>query len=385
MKALLIVLGDPNKDPRPQRILNLLMTQRHLVSTISYPTEKNGKIKNQYFLPFSKTIFGRIKRYLKIQIARRIRSHIKNPFLLNKINNFLYDLTFLKEILIKNSYNLIFCEDLFTLPLAAQFKKDAKLVFDAREYYPSQNEESLNWRKYEKPERIRICKGYISKVDYFLTVSNGLAKKYKNMFGAHPLVLRSTPYFVNIQPKKTKLKVIRIVHHGMANYNRQLHKIIDVAFLLDTRFHLDMYLEGNRNEIKRLLKYAEGDSRISIKKPVPYSYIPRILSKYDIGIFYNEPSTFNLLHCLPNKIFEYIQARLCVAIGPSPDMAEIVRQYKCGVVAAEFSAKSMANALNALTLEKIDRYKQMADKAARTLNFEKESLILLKIFDEAKN
>ena len=96
------------------------------------------------------------------------------------------------------------------------------------------------------------------------------------------------------------------------------------------------------------------------------------LNQYDVGIFYNEPTTFNLKHSLPNKIFEFIQARLAVAIAPSPDMASLVYKYECGVVARNFSLTEMAESLNKLDSKQIMEMKYNSNKAAQILNFQEE-------------
>jgi hypothetical protein len=36
---------------------------------------------------------------------------------------------------------------------------------------------------------------------------------------------------------------------------------------------------------------------------------------------------------------EFIQARLAVAVDPSPEMARLVQRYGCGVVAPDFPPK----------------------------------------------
>jgi len=39
------------------------------------------------------------------------------------------------------------------------------------------------------------------------------------------------------------------------------------------------------------------------------------------------------LHALSDKLFEFIQACLADAIGPSPEMARIIHEDSCGIVA----------------------------------------------------
>mgnify|MGYP000689171715 CR=1 FL=1 len=146
--------------------------------------------------------------------------------------------------------------------------------------------------------------------------------------------------------------------------------------------HSNLYLVGNTLTINALKRAAEGGERVRFRDPVNFNNIIQMLNNYDVGFFYVEPTTFNLLNCLPNKFFEFIQARLAIAIGPSPDMSAIVRQYDCGIVSENFSVGSMAAALNALTVDEIDLFKTKSDRAARDLNFDVESEVLLKALHE---
>ena len=105
--------------------------------------------------------------------------------------------------------------------------------------------------------------------------------------------------------------------------------------------------------------------------------ICRRLNQYDVGIYLLPPVNFNHEHALPNKFFEFIQARLAVAIGPSPEMARIVNEYSLGVIAASFEPKALAAALDQLTDESIRAYKLAAGRAARELNYEAAGRVLL--------
>ena len=70
------------------------------------------------------------------------------------------------------------------------------------------------------------------------------------------------------------------------------------------------------------------------------------INKYDMGVFLLPPINFNYENTLPNKLFDFIQARLGIAIGPTPEMAEIVNHYKIGLVSEHFTAASLASRLS---------------------------------------
>ena len=105
------------------------------------------------------------------------------------------------------------------------------------------------------------------------------------------------------------------------------------------------------------------------------------IRNYDMGIFLLPPVNFNYQNTLPNKLFDFIQARLGIAIGPTPEMAEIVRQYDIGVVGDNFTAQSLAKKLNQLTAIQIAGFKNNTAKAAKELNAETNAVKINKLVE----
>ncbi|WP_300764029.1 hypothetical protein [Helicobacter sp. UBA3407] len=177
---------------------------------------------------------------------------------------------------------------------------------------------------------------------------------------------------------------IRIIHHGYASLDRKIEGMIETMDYVDSRFHLDLMLVPNyqREYFNKLQAMVEKRKNVRILPPVSFEEIIPFSTQYDIGIFLCPPTTFNLEKCLPNKFFEFIQARLAIAIGPSPEMARLVQEYNLGIIAKDFSAKEMAKSLNALTKEQILQYKENANQTAKILNAEKEGEKLLGVLEE---
>jgi hypothetical protein len=217
-----------------------------------------------------------------------------------------------------------------------------------------------------------------------ITVSDGISELYRNWFNLETQVVMSCPYFTNISPTNNKSNIIKIVHHGGPNKNRKLEKMIEMFKYLDDRFYLDLYLVNyyNKKYIEYLRKLAKPFPQIRFLNPLPFNEIIQTLNKYDIGLYLLEPNGVNIKYSLPNKFFEYIQARLMIAIGPSIEMEKLVSKYNLGIVSNTFNPKDLANALNNLTYEDIWKFKLNSDFAAKELCFEKESQKLLKIIDE---
>ena len=92
------------------------------------------------------------------------------------------------------------------------------------------------------------------------------------------------------------------------------------------------------------------------------------MNNYDIGFFSLTPKLENYRYALPNKLFEFIQARLAIAIWPSVEMKKIVDKYDLGLVSKDYDVEELANMLNALTVSDIDNFKLNSHKAAEYLN-----------------
>ena len=153
--------------------------------------------------------------------------------------------------------------------------------------------------------------------------------------------------------------------------------MIEIMSLLDDRFTLDLMLlvpgfasKKTRGYVDELRTLAGGDPRIKVIPPVTSREVVKTINKYDMGVFLLPPINFNYENTLPNKLFDFIQARLGVAIGPTPEMAEIVNRYQIGVVSKDFTAGSLAGCLSKLTKKEVEGYKQNAIQAATDLNAE---------------
>jgi hypothetical protein len=200
------------------------------------------------------------------------------------------------------------------------------------------------------------------------TVCAGFAEGYRQ-FGVQPQVWLNAPAAQDLPVRPVDPQRIRLVHHGIAVPSRRLELMLEIMERLDQRFTLDLILvESDPAYARRLRERAAGDARIRFRPPVPMQQIASTIHAYDIGVFLLPPVNFNYRMALPNKFFEFVQARLAVAIGPSPEMARLVRQYGLGIVTESFEPAEMAQRLNALQPADIERMKQRSDAASRELN-----------------
>lgn len=382
--------ADPRTDPRPHRMINWLKSQ-YLTTAVGFVRgaediqmdgvhcvtiirEKAATSARR--LQARRTAVTRMGRMAlrAFQQGRRI-PHVAlgHTKALLELDARIYPQ--LAHHLTTNEYDLIVNHDLRLLPLVINLRKRAKILFDAREYYPRNFEDRLWWRLVFQPENHLLCNTYLSQCDQVITVSAGLANEYDRVYGVLPAVIMSWPPFVPLSPRPTREGRVRVIHHGRANPSRRIESMIETMDHVDERFTLDLMLvpATPSSYLKKLHSLARERKNVKIVPPVAMKELVAATNEYDIGLFLCKPTNFNLAHALPNKLFEFIQARLAVAIGPSIEMQRIVREYDCGVVSDSFEPRSLAHALNRLTADKITYYKQQSHRAASELTAEENA------------
>jgi hypothetical protein len=281
-------------------------------------------------------------------------------------------------------FDLIVANDVESLPLAFSVKKRARVWIDAHEFAPRHFEEKLYWRIFFQRFNRFLCRTYLPQGDWMTTVSEGLRAAYEQEFSVKPVVLTNATRYHELTPRPVDAQRIRIIHHGGANPSRHLELLIEMMAHLDARFTLDFMLitpalaNTKTSSYINKLKSLAQDPRITFQPPVPSDQIVEFIHQYDLGIFVLPPVNFNYANTLPNKLFDFIQARLGIAIGPTPEMVRVVKQFNMGVVADTFDPADMAARLNALTDHDINHFKLQAHQAARLLSAEQNELLVKK-------
>lgn len=280
------------------------------------------------------------------------------------------------------TFDLIIANDWDTWELALRIRGRAKVIMDAHEYSPREFDDLLWWRILYSRFRYALCSRVYTAADAQLTVCQGIAEEYARQFSVRPSVVMNVAGYQSLAPSPLDGDRVRMIHHGIASKSRQIENMILMMDHLPPRFTLDLMLvPSSESYLLKLKTLASGRKSVRFIDPVPMRLIPETINKYDLGLYLLSGNCFNNLHSLPNKFFEFIQARLAIAIGPSPEMARIVKEHSLGIVADSFEPRALATAIGAINVEQLGRHKQNAHKAASLLCWEHESQSLLQICD----
>ncbi len=280
-------------------------------------------------------------------------------------------------------FDLVIGNDVSSLPLALRLAGQAPVMADSHEYSPREFEDKWLWRCLFGPHADYLCRRYLPQVACMTTVCQGISEEYQKVYGVPSTVIHNAPVLQDLQPQPVDGAHIRLIHHGAAIRSRHLGVMIDMVGFLDERFTLDfMLVASDQRYLDELKAQVRDQPRIRFLDPVPMPEICTALNAHDIGVFLLPPVNFNYQHALPNKFFEFVQARLAIAIGPSPEMTNLLDKHKLGVVAQSFEPQALAQSLNALDVDDIMAFKRASHCAAHELSYAHDGALLVSTLEQ---
>lgn len=276
-------------------------------------------------------------------------------------------------------FDAVLANDIDAVGLALALEPRGGVHADIHEYAPRVYEEILIWRVFVAPYVRWMCRKFLPHAASMTTVGAGLAAEYRRVFGLHADVVTNAAPFTDVAATRVD-SPIRIVHSGASLRNRRLELLIEAVASTKADVTLDLYLMGNDpGYLAELSSMAEATSRVTIKEPVPYNQLIKTLNEYDVGIHVIAPTNFNNKWSLPNKFFDYVQARLALVIGPSPEMQGILETHHLGVTANDFTAAEIMRTLDGITPDHVAEWKANSEAAAHSLSAESQ----VRIWDAA--
>lgn len=268
----------------------------------------------------------------------------------------------------RGSVDVVLANDLDAIPVALQLAPRYGVHADLHEFFPLLHEDDPAWLRRIAPYQDWLCRRYLPRCAAVSTVSAGLASEYERRYGIDVEVITNATPAAALNPGEVG-SPLRLVHSGAGLRGRRIELMITGVrdSRADVRF--DLYLTPNHPDyLDELRALAAGDDRITLYPPLPYDELIPTLNRYDVGVFVLPPTTFSYRHALPNKVYDFVQARLGLLVGPSPEMAALVREHDLGWITEDFTAEAVRAAVEALDVTVVTAAKLASDRAATDLH-----------------
>jgi glycosyltransferase involved in cell wall biosynthesis len=302
-----------------------------------------------------------------------------------------------------NRCDVYHAHDLNTLPVAfyCSWRDNAKLVYDSHEWYIGRNR--------LKPALklwiillMQIESIIVRRCDKVITVNNSIAKLFCSTYKIPlPTVVMNAPESQRASSSSALPEVsLRaelnipddrkiLLYVGAITFNRGI-EILLTALPQLPNCHLVCLGYGLQEYKHRLEEHARGQDvtdRFSFYGPVPTDKVVSVSQDADIGVAAITNCCVSYYLCSPNKLYEYMNAGLPVAVSNFPELSKLVGECQFGVTFDPGDVESIVLAINSL-LSNPGQMEQMSTNAlyhSTHHNWDNEASKLMALYEDLES
>ncbi len=287
-------------------------------------------------------------------------------------------LFFKKDILLSNDLDTLLPNYL----ISKIFNK--KLVYDSHELF-TEVPELIN-RPFQQNFWLKIEAFILPKLKNCYTVSNSVAKYYTNKYNTSFLTIRNVPYFIkNTEtgkfPFNTNKKKI-ILYQGAVNKGRGLELMIEAMPFINNALFVIIGNGDIKKEIKQQIHHLQLQKKVHLISKITPKKLRKLTPLANLGISLEEDLGLNYKYALPNKLFDYVQAKIPILVSNLPEMKKVIEKYNIGEIVNNRNSKTLATQIKAILQKEKKSYTANLEIAANELNWEKESKKLIRVFND---
>jgi glycosyltransferase involved in cell wall biosynthesis len=294
-----------------------------------------------------------------------------------------FELTFIANVLdialrdradvyvVHDSYPLIVCS------LIAR-RHRAKVIYDSVELAFDRGRRVQlvgRWRPWlERP--------IVRRVHSIVTIGDSLAKAISDYYRVKlPTVVRNCSKYQ--QRPEVRRESNTVVYVGGISPAYGVEDLVNAMALVE-RSRLRIVGPSSDDDRRRLMRLIERlglESRIDVLQPVEPKQVLEVAATGEVGMIYFRTDCLNRQLACPNKLFEYIMARVPIVSVSTPDIREIVEGCNIGLVVEDADPKALAVAIGRVIRDK-ETYQGNLDACAREYCWENEARKLVALLDE---
>ncbi|MEL7543790.1 MAG: glycosyltransferase [Pseudomonadota bacterium] len=273
------------------------------------------------------------------------------------------------------SAEIYVANDWLMLPLAHALARrhGGRVVYDSHEDALTENAHSWRAQLLITPMARRAEACFVARCHAVMTVSEAIAATLRKRYRLteHPTVVRNAPAYRAFQPRPTGER-ITILYHGVFTRNRGLEEIIDSVVEWPPQYDLVLRgFGGLAKDLETRVTRLRLGTRIRIEDAIPAAELIDAATTADIGLVGMPPTSAHNRGGLPNKFFEYVQARLAIwGVADSPEMSAFLKRHNLGFETRCATPSLLAESLKRLSRADIDRWKRASHVAAEDMSFE---------------
>lgn len=301
---------------------------------------------------------------------------------------------FLSEAL-RHPASLVIAHDLPMLPVAARVAKsmNAKLAYDSHELFAEQefsDRERKRWREIED--------AYIRDADWVIAVNQSIAGELQKRYGlrdVNVILNAERPHVDGIsqgQGLRQRLglgeRAVIGLFQGGLSAGRNLTTLAQAMhYISNEEFHLVFLGNGQMAAPLSAMASRMGVSkRIHFLAAVPQSELLALTASADFGIIPYQPTCLNTYYCTPNKLFEYIAAKLPICASDLPELRRFVGGHEIGLIGDLSNARSAAELLSIMASDRSRRqeFRDRISNVRKKVSWDVEGKKFAELFSRMK-
>jgi glycosyltransferase involved in cell wall biosynthesis len=300
----------------------------------------------------------------------------------------------------------------------------ARLVYDAHEYWHALFEEERERLTTQQPahyqQKLKQLDGIqqletwaMARADHVITVSDSIAQRMLARITDRPTppltLVRNIPdrpphpaprprQFHTAFGLAESTRVL--LYQGQIAEKRGIGVLVEALCQLDDRAGADhpfrqwalvvmgQVLPGDAAFYQELMDRLQARPTLAQQVFFHPAVPPDVLATYtasaDLGLHPILPTSDNHRFCLPNKIFEYLQAGLPIGVSQFPEMTQIVEQFQVGFTFDPTDPASLAQQLDTLMTHpaQLAAWAEPVQAARQVLHWGNEQRQLLAVYHQ---
>lgn len=285
-----------------------------------------------------------------------------------------------KELLKKADKNsILLANDLDSiLPNYLVSKKlGIPLVFDSHEIFTEMP--ALQGRFTRKIWR-RLERGIVPNLKYMMTASESYADWFAKTYVIdRPITVQNFPVYIENPPHQAETASTKVIlYQGVINPSRGLDKVISAMSVIE---NAELWIAGDgpkKVEYENLTKTLGLENKVKfLGKLLPID-LRKITKIADVGLSIEENNGLSYYYSMPNKVSDYIQARIPVIVSDFPEMRKVIDRFQTGEKINDHS--QLVEKIDIVLKNGKSFYRDALNNAASELCWEKEEPKLLQLF-----
>lgn len=255
--------------------------------------------------------------------------------------------------------------------------QNKKLVYDSHELFTELP--SIQGRYSQKVWRF-LEKWLVPKQKFFFTVSDSIANWFEKEYGVKPKVIKNFPLKKNIPFIESKNEYI--LYQGALNKGRGLLALIDA---MQSVPNISLKIVGDgpfKPEIEQKILKLNLRNKVQLLGKISPKELLKITQYATLGISLEEDLGLSYRYSLPNKLFDYIQAKTPVVATYLPEIKKIVESFEIGEIIEDHSPENIAITINKILKNRKSFYQVKLEKASEEFIWENQEKILISTFKD---